>query len=308
MHALAFSPAGNMLVSGSFDEAVTLWDVRSGRPMRVLPAHADPVAGVDVVRDGTLVASGAGDGLVRIWDAGTGQCLRTLGHDGSDGDVDMGDNRRPAVGAVRFSPNGRFVLVWTLDGCVRLWDYVSGRCVKTYQGHANARYSLAGGFAVYGGGAAAAGREGAGGGGERGNGVRPTAPTTTTSPKSQSQSQPQPPTGTAATTAAATPPTPPVAAAVVSGSEDGAILFWDVITKIVLQRITDAHADTVLGVDLFDTVSASASASASSSKGSVGGGRRMMVSCSLDRTVRVWEEDEGGGNGDGDEMETGRGG
>lgn len=70
---LAFSPKGNMLVSGSYDEAVFLWDVRAGRIMRALPAHSDPVGGVDFLRDGTMVVSCAGDGLVRIWDAGTGQ-------------------------------------------------------------------------------------------------------------------------------------------------------------------------------------------------------------------------------------------
>lgn len=122
-----------MLVSGSYDEAVFLWDVRSGRVMRSLPAHSDPVGGVDFTRDGTMVVSCAGDGLIRIWDAGTGQCLRTL--------VDEG---RKSVTSVRFTPNGKFVLAWTLDDCVRLWNYHEGQCVKTYQGHANSQYSLGG--------------------------------------------------------------------------------------------------------------------------------------------------------------------
>lgn len=51
---------------------------------------------------------------------------------------------------MRFSPNGKFVLAWTLDSCVRLWNYVEGRCVKTYQGHANTKYSLTGSFGTYG--------------------------------------------------------------------------------------------------------------------------------------------------------------
>lgn len=122
-----------MLVSGSYDEAVFLWDVRSGRVMRSLPAHSDPVGGVDFLRDGTMVCSCAGDGLIRIWDSGTGQCLRTLV-----------DENRKSVTSVRFSPNGKFVLAWTLDNCVRLWNYVEGRCVKTYQGHVNSQYSLSG--------------------------------------------------------------------------------------------------------------------------------------------------------------------
>lgn len=64
VYSLAFSPKGNMLVSGSYDEAVILWDVRAGHVMRSLPAHSDPVGGVDFVRDGTLVVSCSTDGLM----------------------------------------------------------------------------------------------------------------------------------------------------------------------------------------------------------------------------------------------------
>ncbi|MCJ1281753.1 hypothetical protein MMC26_001076 [Xylographa opegraphella] len=130
-----------MLVSGSYDEAVFVWDVRTASVMRSLPAHSDPVGGVDFIRDGTLIVSCAGDGLIRIWDTATGQCLRTLVHE---------DNA--PVTSVRFSPNGKFVLAWTLDSCVRLWNYIEGRCVKTYQGHSNEKYSIGGAFGVYGGG------------------------------------------------------------------------------------------------------------------------------------------------------------
>ncbi|ETI27971.1 hypothetical protein G647_00420 [Cladophialophora carrionii CBS 160.54] len=151
VYSLCFSPKGNMLVTGSFDEAVFLWDVRSGRVMRSLPAHSDPVGGVDFLRDGTMVASCAGDGLIRIWDASTGQCLRTLV-----------DEDRKAVTSVKFSPNGKFLVAWTLDNCVRLWNYVEGRCVKTYQAHVNAQYSLGGAVGSY-----THDYDGGGGGGDR---------------------------------------------------------------------------------------------------------------------------------------------
>ena len=213
-----------MLVSGSYDEAVFLWDVRGARVMRSLPAHSDPVGGVDFVRDGTLIASCGGDGLIRVWDTATGQCLRTLVHE---------DNA--PVAAVRFAPNGRFVLAWTLDSCVRLWHYGEGRCVKTYQGHVNRKYSLSGAFGVYGDVDEEA----------RGGARRP---------------------GRASTKQAF----------VASGSEDGAIVMWNVGNKAVLQRL-EGHEGVVLGVDAR---------------------KDMLVSGGLDGTVRLWaaqplDEEEG---------------
>lgn len=73
----------------------------------------------------------------RIWDMSTGQCLRTLVHE---------DN--PAVTNVCFSPNGRFVLAFNLDNCIRMWDYVQGSVKKTYQGHKNEKFAVGGCFGV----------------------------------------------------------------------------------------------------------------------------------------------------------------
>ena len=53
-----------MLVSGSYDEAVFIWDIRTARVLKSLPAHSDPVGWVDFVHDGTLVVSCSSDGLM----------------------------------------------------------------------------------------------------------------------------------------------------------------------------------------------------------------------------------------------------
>lgn len=59
----------------------------------------------------------------------------------------------------------------------------------------------------------------------------------------------------------------------ISGSEDGNILWWDVQSKAILQKET-GHEGVVLGVDIWDPES-------------------LVVSCGLDKTVRVWEKDDG---------------
>lgn len=221
VYQIAFAPKGNILVSGSYDEAVFMWDVRRAQVMRSLPAHSDPVAGIDVVHDGTLIVSCALDGLIRIWDTHSGQCLRTLV---------MEDN--PPATCVKFSPNGKYVLAWTLDGCIRMWSYVESRVYKTFQGHVNDKYSLSGCFGYY--------------------GFRDVLYN------------------------------PPLCFAV-SGSEDGSILFWDLVSKQILQRLT-GHSDAVLCVHTGTL-----------------NGKRLVVSCGVDKTVRLWEEVDGNDTGPNDD-------
>lgn len=155
--SLDLSPAGNVLVTGSVDETVRLWDVRRGTCMNVLPAHSDPVTSVRFSPDGTVVCSGSYDGLVRLWSVATGACLRTIrvaaderrpDAAGSSSDEKNIASAPPSpVGHVRFSPNGAFLLVSTLDGRVRLLDTRTGAVAKTFEGHVNGSYCVVSTFA-----------------------------------------------------------------------------------------------------------------------------------------------------------------
>ena len=180
--SLDLSPAGNVLVTGSVDETVRLWDVRRGTCMNVLPAHSDPVTSVRFSPDGTVVCSGSYDGLVRLWSVATGACLRTIRVAADERRRDAGssdeknirdaEEKRVAektpglglraareldasvasappspVGHVRFSPNGAFLLINTLDGRVRLLDARTGAVAKTFEGHVNGSYCVVSAFA-----------------------------------------------------------------------------------------------------------------------------------------------------------------
>lgn len=43
---------------------------------------------------------------------------------------------------VKFTPNSAFVLASTQDSTIRLWNYQSSKCVKTYTGHTNRTFCI----------------------------------------------------------------------------------------------------------------------------------------------------------------------
>lgn len=77
MQNLRFSPDGKYVAAGSHDKKVYIWDVVSGKQVKVLSGHTDRVNEVSYSRDGRLIASASMDGSVKLWNAKTGALLAT---------------------------------------------------------------------------------------------------------------------------------------------------------------------------------------------------------------------------------------
>ena len=128
--SVVFSPDGQTLASGSWDETIRLWEVASGQEKATLEGHTGPVTSVSFSPDGQTLASGSLDKTVRLWEVASGQEKATL------------EGHTSGVFSVSFSPDGQTLASGSDDGTIRLWEVASGQEKATLEGHTSGVFSV----------------------------------------------------------------------------------------------------------------------------------------------------------------------
>ncbi len=131
VNSVAYSPDGKTLLTGSYDDTASVWEVLTGKQLQLLKGHTGRVESVAYSPDGKTVLTGSYDKTACVWSVSTGELLKVLkGHTGS-------------ILAVAYSPDGKTVLTgsWGVTACV--WDVKTGELLKVLEGHGNRVYSVA---------------------------------------------------------------------------------------------------------------------------------------------------------------------
>ena len=119
----AISYDGKFIVSGSYDNTLKLWDVKTKKEIKSFKGHKDRVTSCAISYDGKFIVSGSNDKTLKLWDTKTGKEIKSFrGHKGW-------------VSSCVISYDGKFIVSGSDDSTLKLWDTKTGKEIKSFKGH-----------------------------------------------------------------------------------------------------------------------------------------------------------------------------
>ena len=121
INALAFTPNGHRIASGSDDGTVRVWDASTGTQMLSIPVKNTNTLAFSM--DSKILASASRTTQIQVWDIATGKQLTSL--------KDQSDD----ITALAFSPDNKTLASGSRNGAIQLWDIATGRQLESLRGH-----------------------------------------------------------------------------------------------------------------------------------------------------------------------------
>jgi WD40 repeat protein len=121
VYAIAFSPDGKLIASGSGDQTIKLWNSKTGELRSTLSGHSRKMTSIAFSADSKTLVSGSEDDTLRIWDTINGSLLRTI------------TAFKPGIGgisSVAVTHDGKTVIAGSGTE-IKIWDAATGRLVRT---------------------------------------------------------------------------------------------------------------------------------------------------------------------------------
>ncbi|KAG7344328.1 WD repeat-containing protein [Nitzschia inconspicua] len=137
-------PVFTVVVSGSEDGTIKVWDHESGDYIKTLKGHTNNINSLAFTPAGNYLASASNDLSIKLWDFTTYNCVRTLrGHDHTISSVAFLplQNIIPtaaedsSTGMDVAAANAKHLLSASRDNTVKLWDMETGFCDHTFTDH-----------------------------------------------------------------------------------------------------------------------------------------------------------------------------
>ena len=117
------SPDGKLIATGGDERKIRIWDAASGKNIRTLSGHSRTVEDLDFDPMGGRIVSGSWDQTIKIWNVQSGALEKSF------------NPQQKGVMCVRFSPDGKTIASGGADHSIKLFDAGSGRQLEKLSGH-----------------------------------------------------------------------------------------------------------------------------------------------------------------------------
>lgn len=125
VYALAISPDGEIVATGSDDFNARLWSSKKGWELEFLRGHKGWVSSVTFDPTGQYIGTGSTDQTARVWKVSKGKQHQTLkGHNDT-------------VNMILFNNAGAALATAGKDKCVRIWDPMKGSLLYIIRKHSS---------------------------------------------------------------------------------------------------------------------------------------------------------------------------
>uniref|UniRef100_A0AC35FD48 Uncharacterized protein n=1 Tax=Panagrolaimus sp. PS1159 TaxID=55785 RepID=A0AC35FD48_9BILA len=113
---------GTVLVTGSMDQSLKIWQIDTGFLTQILVGHDDVVTCCCVSEDGKVVISGGQDKHIYIWDVQTGAVKRSI-------------TAKSVISAVQITFDNSLILSADQDGWLEAWSTETSKMYSSFNTH-----------------------------------------------------------------------------------------------------------------------------------------------------------------------------
>uniref|UniRef100_H3A7T6 Superkiller complex protein 8 n=1 Tax=Latimeria chalumnae TaxID=7897 RepID=H3A7T6_LATCH len=118
------SHTGTIAASSSLDAHIRLWDLETGKQIKLLDAGPVDAWSVAFSPDSKYLATGSHLGKVNIFGVESGKKEFSL------------DTRGKFILSIAYSPDGKYLASGAIDGIINIFDIATGKLLHTLEGHA----------------------------------------------------------------------------------------------------------------------------------------------------------------------------